>query len=74
MFLVAKLNRAKAVCTKPFHSGCHKIKHEKVMRNLLLVLILMSAVSLGGCETMEGLGKDIKTLGEKIEKKASSSE
>jgi predicted small secreted protein len=49
-------------------------QHEVVMRKFLLVFILMSVASLTGCETMEGFGKDIKNLGDKIEKKASSTE
>jgi len=32
--------------------------------------VLMSVVGLSGCETMEGLGKDIGKLGDKIEKAA----
>jgi len=37
---------------------------------LLLALISMGALS--ACNTMEGLGKDVKKLGEKVEDKASS--
>lgn len=38
----------------------------------LAVLVLSSMLLLGvsGCATMEGLGKDLSELGEKIEKKA----
>lgn len=37
-------------------------------RNLsLLLLAMVSAVVLGGCNTVEGAGKDIQKAGEKIE-------
>ena len=35
-----------------------------------LALILLSVFALAGCNTMEGLGKDIQKGGEKIEKAA----
>jgi entericidin A len=35
-----------------------------------LALLLASAVLLSACNTMEGLGKDTRKLGEKIEDKA----
>lgn len=34
------------------------------------VLALFSIVSLSACNTMEGLGKDVKKLGQKVEDKA----
>ena len=39
---------------------------------LRALVLLAAAASLGlvGCNTMEGLGKDVKTLGGKIEQKA----
>jgi predicted small secreted protein len=37
---------------------------------LLLPLVLMYAISLSACNTMEGAGKDIKSGGEKIENAA----
>ena len=43
------------------------------MRNVILSLfpsILAGAFVLAGCNTVEGLGKDIKKGGEKIEKAA----
>lgn len=33
----------------------------------ILLLALMAAVVLGGCNTVEGAGRDIKGAGEKIE-------
>ena len=39
----------------------------KIILTLLIVLFLMT---LAGCETMHGFGKDLKKLGNKIEKKA----
>ena len=35
-----------------------------------LALILLAAVALAGCNTVEGVGKDIKKGGEAIEKAA----
>ena len=39
------------------------------MRSCMLCWIA-AALLLAGCNTMQGLGKDIETLGDKIEKKA----
>jgi entericidin A len=36
-----------------------------------IVLALFSIVALSGCNTMEGFGKDMQKLGEKVEDKAS---
>ncbi|HKQ26143.1 MAG TPA: entericidin A/B family lipoprotein [Burkholderiales bacterium] len=36
----------------------------------LIVLAVAGALVLAGCNTMEGFGKDLSTLGNKIEKKA----
>ena len=44
------------------------------MKAIFLFLAIALSVSLTGCETMEGVGKDIQNLGEKIEKKAKGSE
>lgn len=38
----------------------------------LLLLAAFSLATLSACNTMEGLGKDVKKLGEKVEEKASS--
>lgn len=40
------------------------------MRNLTLLVLLTYATTLAACNTMEGLGKDLSKLGNKIEKKA----
>jgi predicted small secreted protein len=37
---------------------------------MTLLLCLAAVVALAGCNTMEGLGKDLKILGGKIEDKA----
>ncbi len=37
----------------------------------LLLLVTVSLVMLNGCNTMEGLGKDVEKLGQKIDQKAS---
>lgn len=38
----------------------------------ILLLAFFSAGILSACNTMEGLGKDVKKLGEKVEQKAGS--
>jgi predicted small secreted protein len=38
----------------------------------LLLLAMFSLAALSACNTMEGLGKDVKKLGEKVEEKASN--
>ncbi len=35
-----------------------------------LLLVLIAAVSLSACNTVQGMGKDIKKAGEKIEETA----
>ena len=40
------------------------------MKTLMIMFSLMAVVSLAGCNTVEGVGKDIKKGGEKIEKAA----
>ena len=40
------------------------------MRTLTTLVLLTYATMLAACHTMEGLGQDISTLGNKIEKKA----
>lgn len=42
----------------------------KSRRLLSLLVLAAAAAALSGCNTMEGLGKDTKKLGEKIETKA----
>jgi entericidin A len=44
------------------------LKEEEEMRKLLGLLVL--AVLAAGCNTFEGLGKDISKAGEKIEESA----
>ncbi|HYD33633.1 MAG TPA: entericidin A/B family lipoprotein [Methylophilaceae bacterium] len=36
----------------------------------MLVMIAVSVIGLSGCNTMQGLGKDVSKLGDKIENKA----
>jgi predicted small secreted protein len=36
-----------------------------------IVMVLMLSAAIGGCNTMEGVGKDIKKAGESIEGAAS---
>jgi entericidin A len=40
------------------------------MKKLLALLLVALAVVLAGCNTMQGLGKDVEQLGDKIQKKA----
>ena len=37
-----------------------------------LLLVALSLALLNGCNTMEGLGKDVEKLGQKIDEKASN--
>ena len=37
------------------------------MKRVLTVLLLVACLILSGCNTMKGLGKDIKKAGEKLE-------
>ena len=37
------------------------------MKRVLTVLLLVTCLMLTGCNTMKGLGKDIKKAGEKLE-------
>jgi predicted small secreted protein len=41
-----------------------------MLRRIAALLCLAAVVALAGCNTMEGLGKDLKALGGKIEDKA----
>ncbi len=41
-----------------------------MIKRVLVLVLLAGVVGLAGCNTMEGLGKDLKTLGSKIEDKA----
>jgi predicted small secreted protein len=40
------------------------------MNKLIMLSIIVWLVALAGCGTMQGLGKDIELLGEKIQQKA----
>lgn len=41
-----------------------------MINRVLIVLAVAGLLTLAGCNTMEGLGKDLRTLGGNIEKKA----
>ena len=41
-----------------------------MIKRTFALLAAVAIVVLAGCNTMEGLGKDLKTLGGNIEKKA----
>ena len=41
-----------------------------LFKPLALLSALMMTIGLAGCNTIEGFGKDLKKVGEKIEKKA----
>jgi len=43
------------------------MKHAKT---ILLMLMTISAFALTACNTVEGVGKDVKKVGDKIEKAA----
>ena len=40
------------------------------MKKWIVLALVASLISLAGCNTMHGLGKDIETVGDKIQKKA----
>jgi len=40
------------------------------MKELTILVLLAYTMMLTGCNTMEGLGRDLSNLGNKIEKKA----
>jgi predicted small secreted protein len=40
------------------------------MRAMITLALCAWLIALGGCNTMEGLGKDLRELGERIQKKA----
>lgn len=40
------------------------------MRALITLLLVASLSAVAGCNAMQGLGRDIEQLGEKIQKKA----
>ena len=40
------------------------------MKKLMAVLMVLAMGILAGCNTMEGLGKDVQKLGQKVEDKA----
>ena len=40
------------------------------MRQVVVILLALSALALAACNTMQGLGKDVEIVGEKIQKKA----
>ena len=40
------------------------------MKAIIASIIAVSFLCLGGCNTMEGAGKDVKAGGEKVEKEA----
>jgi len=41
-----------------------------MLKKLFPFILTLSFMGLAGCNTMEGLGKDVSKLGDKIEKKA----
>ena len=40
------------------------------MKKLVLLMLSAYAVMLAGCNTMEGFGRDVERVGDKIERKA----
>nr|WP_124948000.1 entericidin A/B family lipoprotein [Sulfurirhabdus autotrophica] len=40
------------------------------MKKVFLFVLTLSVMGLAGCNTVEGFGKDVSKLGDKIEKKA----
>jgi predicted small secreted protein len=44
------------------------------MKKMLIPIAMLIVISLSGCETMEGLGRDLQNLGDSIEEKSSDDE
>ena len=44
------------------------------MRRIAILVLMIWAVALTGCETMKGFGKDMEKAGEAIQKKADRKE
>lgn len=44
------------------------------MKKCLLMMVTVCLFALSGCETMQGMGKDLQKLGGAIEKKAKDTE
>jgi len=44
------------------------------MKPFLTLTVVLMILGLSGCETMEGFGKDVKSLGDSIEKAAGDSD
>jgi len=42
----------------------------KARKTFLMIAALMSLLTIAGCNTIQGMGKDIKKAGEKIEESA----
>ena len=41
-----------------------------MLKKVFLFMLTLSLLGLAGCNTVEGFGKDVSKLGDKIEKKA----
>ncbi len=41
---------------------------------MLMLMAILAVLSLSGCETMEGLGRDLQNLGDSIEEKSADDE
>lgn len=48
----------------------NKISAQVVLKVFLLATMAGSVLGMSGCNTMQGLGKDVSKLGDKIEQKA----
>jgi entericidin A len=46
------------------------MKKSAMLQLVMLFMIAVGFLGLSGCNTMEGLGKDVSKLGDKIENKA----
>lgn len=40
------------------------------MRQVVVILLALGTLALAACNTMQGLGKDVEIVGEKIQQKA----
>jgi entericidin A len=41
-----------------------------MLKKIALIAIVTTSLAIGGCNTIEGIGKDVKSAGKRVEKEA----
>jgi predicted small secreted protein len=62
--------RRAALLSNRFQATGNGQRTENPMKALIATIVAASFLVMGGCNTMEGAGKDVKAGGEKVEKEA----